>query len=183
MIIKILPNKPLTLSLQFSSAIEKQGKYGLQFLYTLENGDGLYLPPIAHAEIQSLHVGPREPFTLTKSIGQGNQAQWKVERIVQPSAPAKADLERPAAVGVLNSTASIQQHTTKAPVRVMPAAAPSLTTPQSRAMVKQLFAAIDAIKLATDYAKSQQVPFEPTSRDICALAITGGIQVFKEGVY
>ena len=181
MIVKVQPNKPLTLSLQYPSAIEKQGKYGLQFLYTLENGDGLFVPPIAHQEIQSLHAGPGEPFTLLKTIGQGNQAVWKVERIVtRPDGPQNAKQNRPASEVTLPAPKS---NMNGKQVAVMPAAAPTLATPQSKTLIRQLIATIDAVKVARDYAKQQGVDFEPTSRDICALAITGGIQVFKEGVY
>jgi hypothetical protein len=194
-IIKIVPNKPLIISLKYPSAIEKQGKYGKQFLYTVEPNDVIYLPPIAHDEIQKLHAGPGEPFTLTKTIGQGNQAVWKVERITQPDGPENANQDRPALKG-LNGLAQQpitfqstpqkggSEHITNGKsVAVMPAAAPTLATPQSRTLARQLIAAIDAGIAATAYAKTQNFPFELTSRDICALAITGGIQVFKEGVY
>jgi hypothetical protein len=181
-IIKPVPNVPLTIKLKYASAKEKQGQYGLQHLYTLENGDALFVPPIAHQEIQSLHPGPGEPFTLLKTIGQGNQAVWKVERIAQPSGPENAEPNRPTE-GLPGRIAQKSITNGKSPVAVMPAAAPTLATPQSKTLIRQLIATIDAVKVARDYAKQQGVDFEPTSRDICALAITGGIQVFKEGVY
>ncbi len=170
------------MSLKYVSAQEKEGKYGKQFLYTLAEPDGvIYLPPIAHQEIQSLHPGPGEPFTLLKTIGQGNQAVWKVERIA-PSGSGNANQNHSEAVA--NPEHQPKSITNgKAPVAVMPAAAPTLATPQSKTLIRQLIATIDAVKVARDYAKQQGVDFEPTSRDICALAITGGIQVFKEGVY
>jgi hypothetical protein len=197
MIIRPEPNKPLTVSLLYPSAKEKQGRSGIDFMYTLVGGNALFVPPIAHDEIQKLHAGPGEPFTLTKTIGQGNQAVWKVERLTrkdteshseahkriygtQPSGPEKAEPNRPTENGRI-APKSITNG--KATVAVMPAAAPTLATPQSRALARQLIAAIDAAIAATAYAKTQNFPFELTSRDICALAITGGIQVFKEGVY
>jgi len=194
-IIKIIPNKPLTVNLLYASAKEKQGQYGLQYLYTLEGGHALFVPPIAHDEIQKLHAGPGEPFTLTKTIGQGNAAVWKVERITQPDGPENANQDRPALKGLnglaqqpitFQSTAQkggSEHITTGKTVAVMPAAAPTLATPQSRTLARQLIAAIDAGIAATAYAKTQNFPFELTSRDICALAITGGIQAFREGVY
>ncbi len=181
MIVKIQPNKPIIVNLMYASAKEKNGKYGIDFQYTLENGDALFLPPIAHEEIQKLHAGAGEPFTLLKTIGQGNQAVWKVERITQPSGPEKAEPNRPTEPNGRIAPKFITNG--KAPVAVMPAAAPNLATPQSKALARQLIAAIDAGIAATAYAKSQNFPLELTSRDICALAITGGIQVFKEGVY
>jgi hypothetical protein len=67
----------------------------MQFLYTLANGDGLFVPPIAHDDIQSLHVEAGEPFTLLKS-DRGGKITWSVER-VQPrpqlvKGKSKADL-------------------------------------------------------------------------------------------
>jgi hypothetical protein len=58
-----------------------------------------------------------------------------------------------------------------------------LSTRQSKAMARQLIAAIDAGIAATAYAKAQNFPLELTSRDICAIAISGSIQQFREGVY
>jgi hypothetical protein len=179
-IIKPLPNVPLTLSLANPNAEEVKGQYGIQFKYRLDGGNLIYLPPLAHAEIQALHAGPGEPFTLLKTIGQGNAANWKVEWIVQPDGPPPPRFDRPAPASV---TREQPKSITKSPVAVMPAAGPTPSTPQSRTLANQLIAAIAAVKVARAYADQQGVPFEPTSRDICALAITGGIQVFKEGVY
>jgi hypothetical protein len=185
-IIKIIPNKPLTVSLLYASAKEKPGRNGVDFMYTLQGGHALFVPPIAHDEIQKLHAGPGEPFTLLKTIGQGNQAVWKVERIVQPGGQPSG-MNRPVEPLPVRSSTNASKSITNGngvkPVSVMPATAPTLATPQSKTLIRQLIATIDAVKVARDYAKQQGVDFEPTSRDICALAITGGIQVFKEGVY
>ena len=183
-IIKIEPNKPLTLSLKYSSAIEKQGKWGLQYLYTLSEPDGvIYLPPIAHDEIQKLHAGPGEPFTLTKSIGQGNAAVWKVERVALPSAPVESELPKHPAAPSSSENYIAPKSITNGRVAVMPAPGADLSTRQSSAIVRQLIAAVDACKVTQQYAKSQGIEFQPTSDIICRLAITGGIQSFKEGVY
>jgi hypothetical protein len=172
------PNRPLIVNLKYRNVYEKKVNGQIEFKYTLENGDTLFVPPIAHDEIQKLHAGAGEPFTLTKSIGQGNQAVWKVERIVQPSGPENAPTNRPA-IEVTNVT---QKSITsgKKPVAVIP---PTLATPQSRAMLRQLIAAVDATLAVKAYAHSQGLELEPNCRDVFALAITGGIQVFKEGVY
>ena len=136
--------------------------------------------PLTHEEIQKLHAGPGEPFTLTKSIGQGNQAVWKVERI-QPSGPVNVSSQsRP--VAAITSSSTPKSITNVKPVAVMQAPE-VLSTRQSKAMARQLIAAIDAGIAATAYAKAQNFPLELTSRDICAIAISGSIQQFREGVY
>ena len=183
-IIKVEPNKPLTLSLKNPIGQEVKGQYGIQFKYSLEPNDLIYLPPIAHAEIQNLHAGPGEPFTLLKTIGHGNQAVWKVERIATPDGPPlEAETSRPVAPERIAQKSITNGNGSKSPVRVMPNSTATLSTRQSSAMVRQLIAAVDACKLAQDYAKSQDIDFEITSDIICRVAITGGIQSFKEGVY
>jgi hypothetical protein len=180
-ILTIEPDKPLSVSLKYRNAYEKQVNGAVQFKYTLENGDALLVPPIAHEEIQQLHAGAGEPFTILKTIEEGKQAVWKVERIGKPGAPEKAiNTERPAShpIGV---SRSIPQNG-KTPVAVMQTPEP-LSTRQSKAMARQLIAAIDAGIAAVAYAKSQNFPLELTSRDICAIAISGSIQQFREGVY
>lgn len=192
MTIRPEPNKPLTINLKYRNVYEKKVNGQIEFKYTLENGDALLVPPIAHDEIQRLHAGAGEPFTLTKSIGQGNQAVWKVERIIQPGEPPSEQTHPAASKNVLpvapqsitfQSTPEKGGHqniaNSKKPV-VIP---PTLATPQSRAMLRQLIAAVDATLAVKAYAHSQGLELEPNCRDVFALAITGGIQVFKEGVY
>ena len=181
-IVKVEPNKPLTVSLKYRNTYEKKVNGITEFKYTLQDGSVLLVPPIAHAEIQALHAGPGEPFTLTKSIGPGNQTVWKVERIVQPDGPPPPRFDRPAATSEIHTNSIAPKSTTNGRVAVMPAPE-VLQTRQSKAMTRQLIAAIDAGIAATAYAKSQNFHLELTSRDICAIAITSGIQGFKEGVY
>lgn len=184
-IIRPETNKPLTVNLLYPSAKEKPGRGGIDFMYTLQGGDALFVPPIAHAEIQALHAGPGEPFTLLKTIGQGNQAQWKVERIVVPSAPQKGIKTERSEVQ-LGATVTQKPITNgKSPVAVMsvPAHDSTLSTPQSKTLLRQLIAAIEVTHAAKIYAQKLGMNIEFTGTDIRALAITGGIQVFKEGVY
>jgi hypothetical protein len=82
-IIRLESNKPRQIILKYKGGMEKQGRHGMEYLYKLESGDVLYLPPVAHAEIQALHVDAGEPFVLLKSEATGT-VTWTVERIPQP---------------------------------------------------------------------------------------------------
>jgi len=84
-IIRLESNKPRQITLRYKSAKEKPSRSGtgMEYLYTLENGDGLFLPPVAHQEIQSLHVEAGEPFVILKSE-ESSKITWTVERIPQP---------------------------------------------------------------------------------------------------
>jgi hypothetical protein len=119
-IIKIIPNKPLIVNLMYPSAKEKQCRAGIDFMYTLQGGHALFVPPIAHDEIQKLHAGPGEPFTLTKTIGQGNQAVWKVERMSAPvPTPERPAMSTPKAAA--NNQPIAPKSITNGRVAVMPA--------------------------------------------------------------
>lgn len=158
-ILKILPNQPYSIALKYSGATEKPGKWGMQFQYVLSDGSILYLPPIAHAEIQGLKPAPLEPFTLTKRIDQGNAAVWSVERIQQPIHPANGQ-PKPMPARTIQSAIPIP---------------PSLTTPQSIELFLQLCAVIQIAKAAEEFGKSigRETRFE--SADIRAMAISGFI--------
>jgi hypothetical protein len=82
-IVRLESNKPRQITLKYKGGMEKPGRYGMEYLYKLENGDVLYLPPVAHAEIQALHVDAGEPFVLLKSE-ESSKITWTVERILQP---------------------------------------------------------------------------------------------------
>jgi hypothetical protein len=177
-IIKIIPNKPLTLSLKFPSPIEKQGKWGLQYLYTLSEPDGvIYLPPIAHDEIQKLHAGAGEPFTILKTIGHGNQAQWKVERIVQnqgqnggnvqpdvqPSAPANvSNPERPAPAFVPREQ----------PKSITNGHFAASNGDNWSSLKRALFSVIEDAKDAEEYASGKGLSIRFTGTDIRTMANT-----------
>jgi hypothetical protein len=82
-IIRIESNKPTQITLKYKSAKEKIGRSGMEYQYTTTRDDVFYVPPVAHAEIQSLHVEAGEPFVLLKSEETG-KVTWTVERIPQP---------------------------------------------------------------------------------------------------
>jgi hypothetical protein len=132
-ILKLQPNQTYRIGLKFKSATEKNGQWGKQFQYTLSDGHILYLPPVAHAEVQSLNVGLDEPFTIRKTIGPGNAAVWSVERI-----PGEVPAPKPvAAAQSIARTGAIP-------------APPSLTTRESIRVFQQLCAVIQAAKAAEE---------------------------------
>lgn len=141
-------------------------RYGKQFMYSLaEPRDHvIYVPPFAHAEIQSLHVEPGELFSVRKSIGPDNEHVWEVER-VQIETPATTPQHKP-----MTAAHAI----TAPPVADIPVP-PSLTTPQSVALFQQLCAVLLAVRAAEDFGKSigREVHFE--SADIRAMSISGFI--------
>lgn len=159
MIIKLQDNHKMTVALRYVTAKEKSGKLGIDFLYTLANGDVMFVPPAAHAEIQSLHVGPGEPFTLSKRIGPGGEAVWSVERM---SSPAPKPVAAARAISAAPS-----------PGVPIP---PSLTTRESQRIFRQLVATIEAVKAAEEFSVSIGYPVKFGPEDIRAMGISGFIE-------
>ncbi len=171
-ILKLQPNQTYTLNLKYQKGVEKQGQYGLQFQYTLSDGSILYLPPIAHAEVQSLNVGPDEPFTIRKSIANGNAAVWTVERVPGESST------------IVDANAFVHDHRQPKPVTssrsisradAIPAP-PSLTTRESIRVFQQLCAVIQAAKAAEEFSVSIGYPVKFGPEDIRAMGISGFIE-------
>lgn len=157
-ILKLQPGKPERLSLRYLKPREVKGHAGIEFQYSLIGGDTIYLPPIAKSEIDSLSLAGSEPFTITKTIGQGNAVAFTVERIPQPKPIQRAD------------SVVRENRTTEISVR------PNLTTAQSQQLFKQLVATIEAVKAAEEFAVSIARPVNFTEADIRAMAISGFIE-------
>jgi hypothetical protein len=87
-ILKLEPNVPTELALQFPTGMNVTGNYGPQVLFTLTNNRRIYLDPKVAEEIRALTLAPGQPFILTKTQKQGQRGfDWTVERkVVQPAA-------------------------------------------------------------------------------------------------
>lgn len=157
-ILRLENNKPYTLALRYK-AKEVDGQFGKQFQYFLIGGDITYLPPIAHAEIESLHLDAGDKFTILKTQDKGQSIKWTVERVPQPKPVSRADVSVPTPV---SSVATITK--------------PDLTTPQSQHLFRQLVATIEAVKAAEDFSRQIDRPVVFTEADIRAMAISGFIE-------
>jgi hypothetical protein len=161
-ILKLQPNKQYSLALKYRSAKEANGHYGMQYMYTLSDGQILYLPPVAHQELQSLNLAAGEPFAIQKTVSNGSAAVWSIERSAQPVDDLKPSPKPVATARQITSSAV--------------AVPPSLTTPESIRIFRQLVATIQAVKAAEEFAISIGRPTTFTSEDIRAAAISGFIE-------
>lgn len=155
-IVRLKDNCQMRIALKYVSAKESPGKHGgrgIEYLYTLANGNLIYVSAQGHQEIQSLKPMAGEWFLLAKRIGAGNQVVWSVERIQQPdTAPGPKPVARAAA------------------------STPTLSTPQSQQLFRQLVATIEAVRAAEVFSKSIDRPVTFESQDIRALAISSFIE-------
>lgn len=80
-ILKLEPNKPYELALKYKSGKPAKSLSGdPQLMLTTTKGLILYLPVHVAESITELHLGPQEPFILTKQ-STANQITWSVERV------------------------------------------------------------------------------------------------------
>jgi|HubBroStandDraft_2_1064218.scaffolds.fasta_scaffold186717_4 hypothetical protein len=80
-ILKLEPNTPTELALQYSNGMNVTGKFGPQVLFTLTGGRRLYVPQEVGEEIRALTLAPGQPFIITKATINGERGlRWTVER-------------------------------------------------------------------------------------------------------
>ncbi|HXI90482.1 MAG TPA: hypothetical protein VNH18_29500 [Bryobacteraceae bacterium] len=84
-IMKLETGRPYELALKYKSGKDTVNKFTQrpEKMFTLTKGDLLYLPNEVAESIAELHLGPQEPFLLTK-----HAKSWDVERKSKPM-PAK----------------------------------------------------------------------------------------------
>lgn len=160
------PGEVHTFALRYK-AREWNGNFGKQFQYFFVGGDTAYFPPIAHQEIESLHLDTGDKFTILKTQDKGQVIKWTAERVPQPKPIERATV-------VTRETPEISGNYRETPVTRIDA--PSLTTPQSSHLFKQLVATIEAVKAAEEFAKQINRPVVFTEADIRAMAISGFIE-------
>jgi hypothetical protein len=159
-IVRVKDNHSIKVSLKYISAIEKPAKGGIgyEYLYTLENGDGIYVSPQGHDEIKALRPQAGEPFLLSKRVQNGS-VLWGVERI--ETEPDTAPGPKPMARAIATASVPIP---------------PSLTTRESQRIFTQLVATIEAAQAAEEFARSINFPVKFAPEDLRAMAISGFIE-------
>ena len=110
-ILKLEPNVPTELALQFSTGLNVNGQFGPQVLFTLTTNRRLYVPEAVGREIAALTLAPGQPFIITKAQERGQKRfDWRVER--KPVEPAAA----PSGVAESMRTATQIEHALKTAV-------------------------------------------------------------------
>jgi hypothetical protein len=80
-ILKLEPNVPTELALQYPTGLNVAGQFGPQVLFTLTNNRRLYVPEAVGREIAALTLAPGQPFIITKTQERGQKRfGWTVER-------------------------------------------------------------------------------------------------------
>ena len=156
-IVRVKDNHSIRAELKYLQPQPNKRGLAVEYLYTLRNGDLIYVSPQGHEEIQALKLSAGEPFTLARLVGSGGAVTWTVERIAQPS-PKPVTSAR-----AIDAGSSV-------PVP------PSLTTRESIRIFNQLVATIQAVKAAEEFSVSIGRPVKFGPEDIRAMGISGFIE-------
>ncbi len=96
-ILRFQTNVPNEVSLESSQGVVVQGRYGDRMMFTLSDGQVMYVPPIVANKITAEGIGPGERFELCKAqvkIGQRRTIEWSVRRLEpeEPRAEERSDV-------------------------------------------------------------------------------------------
>ena len=83
-ILRFPTSVPLEVALASLQGTLVQGRYGDRMMFSLTDGQVMYVPPIVANKIEAEGIGPGEPFELCKSqvkTGQRRSIEWSVRRL------------------------------------------------------------------------------------------------------
>lgn len=78
-ILKLNTNQTYEIALKFNTGKPVKSRFGAQMMFSLTDGNILYLPDDVGESIASLNLSPQEPFLLTRE-STANKISWSVER-------------------------------------------------------------------------------------------------------
>lgn len=129
-ILKITTNQTYELALKYKSGLPSKSRFNgaPQLMFTLSDGQILYLPEAVAKSISELNLAPQEPFLLTKNSTAG-EISWTVER--KPSGPqlVKSKTELLNELGGVLVTSTEPTAAPASPATAQPAQKPSNQPP------------------------------------------------------
>ena len=97
-ILRFEANTPIQVALKFDGGCDVDGRYGLQVLYTLDDGRLMYVEPKVARRINELKITAGEPFSICKreaKIGLQRTVEWEVNRLEPVPATARLEIVPP----------------------------------------------------------------------------------------
>ena len=193
-ILRFNTNTPVELALRFDEGKRVEGRYGEQFLYTLEGDRVMYVPPVVAKQIHELGIKAREVFEICKAeLREENKRwiEWRVKRIEQPRHPAGlGNTPDAAAVGPNNDDRNHRNGNTRGASAKQSlefqagADGTLLPVPVSGAgitcMELAMSGAAEIAQRVESRARMRNYSLQFTSEDIRAIGLTMFIQAMRE---
>jgi hypothetical protein len=102
-ILRFEPNVATQVRLKFPSGRHVDGKFGEQVMFSLLDGNIMYVPVIVEKQLQALQVRRGQPVEICKQQEDG-KTEWKVALVKATSAPAQPPAPKPAARAQANGS-------------------------------------------------------------------------------
>lgn len=87
-------NEPVQVQLKFQSGKHVAGRFGEQVMFSLMDGNIMYVPLIVEKHIQALQIRRGQPVEICKHQEDG-KTEWKVRRIEAKPAPSEPNPAQP----------------------------------------------------------------------------------------
>jgi hypothetical protein len=167
--------RPLIVKLDYSDPVQREGQYGVDYQYTVNDNAGImWLPKEAKEAIERAGARAGDEIAITKGK-QGKRNTWQVDVVEDEPAPAQQPRRAP-------SPQTQRQQTRGAAARAAEASDhPGESWPLADTWVMCLRNAAIALTRFRDEAKPQGFEFEFSSDDVRSLATTTFINFCKQG--
>jgi hypothetical protein len=191
-ILRFNTNTPVELALRFDDGKRVEGRYGEQFMYTLEGDRVMYVPPVVANQIRQLGIKAREAFEICKAeLRDDNKRwiEWRVKRIEEPRQPVSSANAPAAAATVPSSNAQNHRngstHQTPRPLDFQASTDGTLllvpvTGAGITAMELAMSGAAEIAQRVESRARIRNYSLQFTSEDIRAIGLTMFIQAMRE---
>jgi hypothetical protein len=191
-ILRFNTNTPVELSLRFDEGKRVEGRYGEQFMFTLEGDRVMYVPPVVANQIRQLGIKAREAFEICKAeLRDDNKRwiEWRVRRIEEPRQPAGSENTPAAAAAIPSNNAQNHRngstHPTARPLDFQASSDGTLlpvpvTGAGITAMELAMSGAAEIAQRVESRARIRNYSLQFTSEDIRAIGLTMFIQAMRE---
>jgi hypothetical protein len=173
-ILRFEANVPCRVQLKYQSGKPSEGKFGPQVMFSLMDGNIMYVPEIVSKLLLALQVRRGQPVEICKHQADG-KTEWKVTRI-EASQPAKAEPE-PKAQTTPNPKPNGRTNGHAQPAAALLEQAPNLDGPDvesyaERSLEQALRISLMAAKKAEEYGQTIGKPIQFDKNDVRAMAAT-----------
>jgi len=191
-ILRFNTNTPVELSLRFDEGKRVEGRYGEQFMFTLEGDRVMYVPPVVANQIRQLGIKAREAFEICKAeLRDDNKRwiEWRVKRIEEPRQPGGSGNAPAAAASALNKEAQNHRnsstHATARPLDFQASPDGTLlpvpvTGAGITAMELAMSGAAEIAQRVESRARMRNYSLQFNNEDIRAIGLTMFIQAMRE---
>jgi hypothetical protein len=168
-VLRIEPNVPQVIALAFSEGKERESQFKnpdgspkFDYLFTLVDGQRVYLPQIAAEKIRAAGITARMPFQITKRQN-GNNTRWEIETHNQTKAAALVENATASRSNLVQVTPRLNPSTNHFEMPGPPTPWP-VHTPAQQAVIERKLEPTNVSVMANRILASYVVAFDVVSK-------------------